>query len=104
MVKCGNKFAHEYIPENDLEENATKYNPVPTNIGRSKDVDYSYLAATSVKQLLKKNMKVTVNLEYNTSRKLDVIIILLNSSKLSLFGCRRFEIISFVVVIVVIFG
>ena len=84
MVKYGNKFAHEYIPENDLEENATKYNPV--------------------KQLLKKNMKVTVNLEYNPSRKLDVIIILLNSSKLSLFWCRRFEIISFVVVIVVIFG
>ena len=35
--------------KSDLEKNVTTYNPAPTNIGRSKDVDNSYLAATSDK-------------------------------------------------------
>ena len=49
MTKYAIKFSQKYIPENDLEKNVTKYNPASTNIGRSKDVDDSYLAATSVK-------------------------------------------------------
>ena len=48
MTKYANKFFQKYIPENNLEKNVTKYNPAPTNIGRPKDVDDSYLAATSV--------------------------------------------------------
>ena len=53
MTKYANKFFQLYIPENNLEKNVTKYNPAPTNIGRSKDVDNSYHAATSVKKLLR---------------------------------------------------
>ena len=49
MTKYANKFFQKYIPENHLEKNVTIQNPAPTNIGRSKDVDYSYLAATLVK-------------------------------------------------------
>ena len=44
----GNKFIQLYIPESNLEKNVTKYNPAPTNIGSSKDVDGSDLAAASV--------------------------------------------------------
>ena len=43
------QFFQLHIPENNLEKNVTKYNPARTNIGRSKDVDDSYLVATSVK-------------------------------------------------------
>ena len=49
MTKYATKFFQRYFPENNLEKNVTKYNPAPTKIGRSKDVDNSYLAATSVK-------------------------------------------------------
>ena len=41
-----NKFFQTYIPKKHLEKDVTKYNPAPTNIGRSKRD--SYLAATSV--------------------------------------------------------
>ena len=82
MTKYANKFFQLYTPEYNLGKNVTKYNPAPTNIGRSKDVDNSYLAATSVKKLLR-----------------NVIIIPLSRNKLSLFSCRRFEII-FVIVVV----
>ena len=43
-----NKFVQLYTPESNLEKNVTKYNPAPTNIGRSKDVDDSDLTAASV--------------------------------------------------------
>ena len=49
MIKYANNFSQKYVPENDLEKNVSKDNPAPTNIGRSKDVDDSYLLATSVK-------------------------------------------------------
>ena len=49
MTKYTDKFFQVCIPENDLEKNVTKYNPAPTNIGRSKDIDHSHLVAMSVK-------------------------------------------------------
>ena len=52
MTKYADKFFQLYIAKNDLEKDVTKsrwYNPAPTDIGRSKDADDPYLAATSVK-------------------------------------------------------
>ena len=49
MTKYAKKFLQKYIPKKDLEKNVTNNNPAPTNISRSKDVDDSYLVATSVK-------------------------------------------------------
>ena len=46
MPWFANKFFQKYIPKKHLEKDVTKYNPAPTNIGRSKHD--SYLAATSV--------------------------------------------------------
>ena len=47
--RYADKFFQKYIPEKDLEKKFTKGNPPPTRIGRSIDVDDSYLVATSVR-------------------------------------------------------
>ena len=68
MIKYASKFFQKYVPENDLEKNVSKDNPAPTNIGRSKDVDDS----------------ISRQPQSSNYWETDVIIIPLNSNKLSL--------------------